>query len=164
MYEILSDIANALMQETGIRFSDLHQLQVKVSEIIFRYAQDNNISLSEAAEELQSIETSATIVQKKTSQPVTIKVTATVLNEINKTNLYGISLYELKYTTYRAIQTRQGNYHRTRTGKKLTIAHKRRHDKAKQVFQQTNSEAEAASALGINLKTLPHYLDSDFLY
>ena len=164
MYETLSEIANELMAATGIRFSDLHQLQVKVSEAIFRYSQDNNITASEAAAALSISPTTVTILQKKTGQTVRVIASANVIEQICKLSQNAISLSDLKYTTYRAIQTRQGNYHRTRTGKKLTIAHKRRHDKAKEVFQQTNSQAEAAAALGINLKTLPHYLNSDFLY
>lgn len=164
MYETLSNIANRLMAETGIRFSDLPQLQLKVTTLIYNYAADKDISFWAAASELQSEDSFVTLIQQKTKQSVVIQVTATVLQEVEKMTQYTLKLSDLKYTTYRAIQTKCGNYHKTRTGKKLTIAHKKRHDKAKEVFEETNSEAEAAAALGISLKTLPHYLNSDFLY
>lgn len=151
MYQELSEIATKVMEETGLRFSDVAQLCEKLMQTATETAdQDGKVSIA--------------IVQQKTKYPVRVRVSVSHVRELIKCLMSGYEMSDLKYTTYRNYCKRNGLVCRRENAKNDTIAHAGRHRKAHEIGKAYKEEQAAKAAiavqLGVKLKTATTYQTS----
>ena len=164
MYDTLREIADTVMRQTGLRFSDVAQYCEKFTARAQKISNETGMTIVETLQYMIDFHVSEIVIQKKTSQPVAFQLSPATADAILTLIVQNFNMSNLKYSTYRKQKIREAEYSKQAGGKKMTIAHRARHDKAKEVKQTTEDLAAVAGALGIEIKTTSYYLNSEFLY